>query len=282
MTKPLSYALLDHYQKENQTITRCVRIERRDGVVIGLTDHDADLVVQGILYKSAVGYTPTAIQANDNLSVNNIDVEGILAVAGVGRDDIAGGLFDYARVYVFEVNYKKPTYDIMPLVTGFWGESKLQENKYTTEFRSLSQALQQKLGELYSITCRANLGDSRCKANLASFTVSGTVNDVTNKAIFSASTFAQDSGYFQFGLLTWTTGNNTSYSMEVKVFTTGGGFQLVQPMPNTIEVGDTFHVYAGCNKAIATCKAKFNNVVNFRGEPFVPGIDKMLSYPNAK
>lgn len=282
MTKSLSFALLGHYQEETQSITRCVRIERRDGVVIGLTDHDTDLVVQGILYKSAVGYTPTAIQSNDNLSVNNIDVEGILAVAGVGRDDIAGGLFDYARVFVFEVNYNHLSQGILPLVTGFWGESKLQENKYTTEFRSLSQALQQTLGELYSITCRANLGDSRCSVNLSSLTVTGEVIEATNKSTFSAATFDQDNGYFQYGLLTWLTGDNATYPMEVKTFNTGGYFQLVQPMPNTIQIGDTFQVYAGCDKTLSTCKAKFNNVVNFRGEPFVPGVDKMLSYPNAK
>ena len=42
-------------------------------------------------------------------------------------------------------------------------------------------------------------------------------------------------------------------------------------------VGDTFNAIAGCDKTISTCIAKFNNAVNFRGEPYVPGMDKMLA-----
>jgi len=32
----------------------------------------------------------------------------------------------------------------------------------------------------------------------------------------------------------------------------------------------------GCDKTITTCFSRFNNVVNFRGEPLVPGLDRML------
>ena len=46
---------------------------------------------------------------------------------------------------------------------------------------------------------------------------------------------------------------------------------------NAVAVGDTFNAIAGCDKTIGTCVAKFNNAVNFRGEPYVPGMDKMLS-----
>jgi uncharacterized phage protein (TIGR02218 family) len=37
-------------------------------------------------------------------------------------------------------------------------------------------------------------------------------------------------------------------------------------------VGDGFTVTAGCDKSVKTCKAKFDNEVNFRGFPHVPGI----------
>ena len=48
-------------------------------------------------------------------------------------------------------------------------------------------------------------------------------------------------------------------------------------MPNNIAAGDTFNAVAGCDKTFETCVAKFNNAVNFRGEPHVPGMDKMLA-----
>ncbi len=59
--------------------------------------------------------------------------------------------------------------------------------------------------------------------------------------------------------------------MEVKQFTSGADtFELVLPMRNTIQVGDTYSVYPGCDKNWETCKTKFDNMMNFRGEPFIP------------
>lgn len=64
--------------------------------------------------------------------------------------------------------------------------------------------------------------------------------------------------------------------MEIKEFA-NTQFTLVLPMPNNVAVGDTFNAIAGCDKTIGTCVAKFNNAVNFRGEPYVPDMDKMLA-----
>jgi len=64
--------------------------------------------------------------------------------------------------------------------------------------------------------------------------------------------------------------------MEVKEFaeTTVG---LSLPMGKSIQVGDTFDIIAGCDKTRETCHSKFNNIINFRGEPDVPGTDKLLT-----
>ena len=44
------------------------------------------------------------------------------------------------------------------------------------------------------------------------------------------------------------------------------------------EPGDTFSVFAGCDKTFATCKAKFDNALNFRGFPHLPGNDAAYAY----
>ena len=51
-------------------------------------------------------------------------------------------------------------------------------------------------------------------------------------------------------------------------------------MANDIAVSDGFTVTAGCDKQLETCKTKFDNVVNFRGFPHMPGNDFAVSYPN--
>jgi uncharacterized phage protein (TIGR02218 family) len=47
-------------------------------------------------------------------------------------------------------------------------------------------------------------------------------------------------------------------------------------MPFAVEEGDSYSLQAGCDKTLPTCITRFNNALNFRGEPFVPGTDKML------
>jgi uncharacterized phage protein (TIGR02218 family) len=44
-------------------------------------------------------------------------------------------------------------------------------------------------------------------------------------------------------------------------------------MPYPVAVGDQFTISAGCDRSMGTCIGRFNNIVNFRGEPYVPGTD---------
>jgi len=74
----------------------------------------------------------------------------------------------------------------------------------------------------------------------------------------------------------WLTGANAGRRMEVKEFA-NKQFVLALPMPNAIAATDTFKAIAGCDKTFNSCYSKFTNAVNFRGEPYVPGMDKMLS-----
>jgi uncharacterized phage protein (TIGR02218 family) len=43
--------------------------------------------------------------------------------------------------------------------------------------------------------------------------------------------------------------------------------------------GATFQIFAGCDKRVATCRAKFANAVNFRGFPHMPGNDALIAGP---
>ncbi|MFG7180665.1 DUF2163 domain-containing protein [Burkholderia pseudomallei] len=82
-------------------------------------------------------------------------------------------------------------------------------------------------------------------------------------------------GYFAYGTLKWLTGQNAGYTMEVKEFAPGV-VTLALPMEYPIAVGDTYTITAGCDKQFGTCKDRYSNVVHFRGEPYVPGIDMVI------
>ena len=86
--KTVSAALKVHLASEVTTICTCWRITRRDGAVFRFTDHDVDLLVEGETYVAAVGYTRTAIAANADMSVDNMDVNGIFDDASITEADL--------------------------------------------------------------------------------------------------------------------------------------------------------------------------------------------------
>lgn len=256
----------------------CLKIVRQDGVTIGLTELDKDIVFESVTYLSAAGYTGTETQTTADLSVNNADVEGVLTAIGVDRDDIVAGLYDKASLSVFIYDWENET-KVRDLAAGSWGETALIDGRYKAEFRSLTQTLQQTIGRVHSPECDAVLGDSRCKLSLASLTVSSSVSSVTDNRQFIASGLigTQSDAYYAYGNLTFTSGLNNNIPREVKSYNDATGeLVLALPMPYAINSSDTFDVSAGCDKAHATCRDKFNNVPNFRGDPFMMGQDELI------
>jgi len=83
--------------------------------------------------------------------------------------------------------------------------------------------------------------------------------------------------YFKFGYVKWQTGLNAGLSMEVKEWDNSTRvLTLFLAMPRDIAANDQFEITPGCNRTLYTCKNKFDNVKNFRGEPYIPGQDALL------
>lgn len=265
-----------HLAGEVTSLAVCWKLSLVDGSVLGFTDHTSDLTISSQLYKATTGFSPTSIETKDKFSVDNLDVSGILDAAAITEADIMAGKYDFAEIEIFMVNVTDLSQGIITHRRGWLGEVTLKNGQFIAEVRGLAQKLSQNIVELYSPTCRAIFGDNRCKANPTSYTVSGSVNTITSRQVFISNSMTQAAGYFSGGEIQFLTGANAGRRMEIKEFS-NKQFTLVLPMPNNIAVGDTFNAIAGCDKTITTCAGKFANAVNFRGEPFVPGMDKMLA-----
>jgi uncharacterized phage protein (TIGR02218 family) len=273
--KNVSTALAAHLAAETTSLATCWKLTRRDATVMGFTDHDRDITLDGVTYKAATGFTPTATASDDSLAVDNLDVEGMLASGSLTESDILAGKYDFAEIEVFLVNWSDLTQGKLILRTGWLGEVTLQRNRFTAEMRGLTQPLAATLGEVYSPSCRAQFGDARCKIDLASRTVTGSVTSASSRQLFSDTARTESAALFTFGTLTFTSGANAGVSMEVKEYTQGT-LLLALPVPYGIAAGDTYSLTQGCDKTFATCCNRFGNAVNFRGEPHVPGLDRML------
>jgi hypothetical protein len=84
-----------------------------------------------------------------------------------------------------------------------------------------------------------------------------------------------DSGFFDNGVITFTSGANVGRSMEIQSYVPGQ-LILFEPLPYTPMIGDTYTIHAGCDYSQSTCRVRFNNIFNFRGEPFIPGVDRLI------
>ena len=280
--KIISSALQAHLDTGATTLCSCWRLTRRDGVALGFTDHDQDVTFDGTTFEAAAGFTATEIKDAVGLSVDNLDVDGALQSGRLEEAQLSGGAFDDARVEIFRVNWQDPSQRVL-MRFGSLGEIKRTGQAFTAEVRGLAHYLGQPKGRLYQYACDADLGDARCGVALggAAFRGSGSIAGSLSRRSFSVSGFgAFASGWFARGLLTFTSGVNLGRAIEVKRHDLTSAIvtiELWQELPAVPLIGDLVTITAGCDKHLGTCRAKFNNAVNYRGFPHMPGNDFVTS-----
>ena len=464
-----SVALQAHIAGEVTSLCTLFRVERRDGLVLGFTDHDQDILYDGTTYEARSGYTRTAIKDSSNYSVDNLELEGLIDSDRITAEDIRAGLYDSAEIRIYTVNWADLTMGDIKNRRGTIGVVSIKDEVYISELRGLFYAFQTVIGERCSARCRSDLFDpDRCSLDPAAFIEENRASSViTDRRIFEyvgtlaagGTTFftlvnpgaelgntngwthevpegtpgnwaatgatggvsprtgswmfkgppsgdvcqmsqevdfvgagfsaanidtgrytlslkawfngaggnettqvgiryldwdhveipsfelfspalpvpnlawtqtifarpvpvgaryadviiranddvvagaivaycddvtaemgdtgevdlAESGDYYNGGLLKWTSGLNQGLSMEVKALdTVGKEIKLFLPMPFTITEHDQFEILPGCDKVIRTCRDVFDNMINFRGEPHVPGQDFLMRYPDAQ
>jgi uncharacterized phage protein (TIGR02218 family) len=261
------------------TLAHLWRITRRDGAVFGFTDHDRDLIVDGVTYQAQSGFLAGAIEKSVGLSIDTASAEGALNADCINAEDLARGLWDGARVDLWRADWTEPDLRVH-LFAGRLGEARRGETSFSVEVRGLQAALNRPVGRVFSRFCDADLGDARCGVDLSDpvWRGAGVVVSVIDASTFTASgleLFAD--GLFSRGVLTWDSGG----VVEVAAHYAGAvaTIELRAPWPSSIALGDGFVITAGCDKRLSTCGARFANTINFRGFPHMPGDDAMQAGP---
>ncbi|MET0310368.1 MAG: DUF2163 domain-containing protein [Sphingomonas sp.] len=257
------------------TVALCWRIERCDGVTIGLTAHDRDLDIEGVLYRAAPGMTPSAIARSAQLDVDSMDVSGVLTSAAISEADLLVGRWDGARVDLFATDWTRPDARV-PLGAGTIGGIETRDGMLTAELRGIAAALERPVVEETSPECRAELGDKRCGVAMAGRRRFARVVEVEDGVV----TLDVEEPVFNAyggGRLRWIGGANSG--LEDAIARSAGASLTLRRPPRFDGPGALVALTEGCDKRIATCAARFGNAANFRGEPYLPGIDLLTRYP---
>lgn len=280
--KEISAALQSHLDGELTALAELIKITRDDGNVIAFTTHDADIECDDVIYTADGSYSGDRLRQDVNLKANDYDIAGLLGSAKITKEDLETGLYDHSRIDVSMCNWRDLSQGVVRIRRGWLGEVIFSDGQFMATLRGLQDLLSRRVGQTYTPECRYDLGEARCGVALDELAVAGSVTSISDKSVFMDDTRSEESGFFNDAKLTWTSGLNSGLSVEVNGWDLSSKrFRLWLPVPHEITVGDMYIVAPGCDKRFTTCKARFNNVANYGGFPHLPGLSKILLYPDA-
>lgn len=275
--------LTAHARREVTTLCHCWRVLRRDGVVFGFTDHDRTLTVAGTPCQPQAGMVASEARKSLGMAVDTMDVEGAFSSAAIDAGDVSAGKFDGATVEVWLVNWRKPE-DAALLRVFAIAKITSADGRFIAELQSQMAALDRPNGRHIARGCDAEFGDARCGMSLANpaYRATGLVAAVrSDGTVDVVGLGGYAAGWFIEGRIDWTSGANEGLAdVAVDDRSVEGDRRLTLrgDADGVVQAGDTFTIDAGCDKAFATCKAKFANAASFRGFPHLPGNDAAYNY----
>ncbi|SNT06263.1 DUF2163 domain-containing protein [Sphingopyxis indica] len=266
----------DWLREELVTLAWCWRLSRRDGVVIGLTSHDRDLIVDGIAYRAAPGMKPSALETSDALDVETLDLEGAIASDAIAARDLDAGRWDGAALTLFVTDWSAPETAPVTVARGVLGAVERRGAAFTAELQGVTRALDRPVCPATSPSCRATLGDRACRVDLAPRTHWRRVVAVDGRAVTLDG--AAPAGTMAFGELLWIEGPACGLASPV-IGEAGAVLTLAEMPPFDVGAPVRVRLTEGCDRQLATCRDRFGNAANFRGEAHLPGNDLLTRYP---
>ena len=280
----VSDALKEHLLTRATTLARCWLITRRDGVKMGFTDHDRDLSFDGVVFEASTGMDGATLESSTGLSVDNGEAVGALSALGLTDEDILAGRYDDAEILHWWVNWQDTSERVL-MMRGSLGEIRQQGNAFEVELRGLAERLNRPIGRAFVKTCDRELGDAKCGVDLSNpiYATEAVVGEAVRGSVVVAQGLdAFAPGWFTNGRLTWSSGANAGVVAVVKQDLVIGGvrrLELWEAPALPVAIGDSYRLVAGCDKLAGTCRVKFDNFLNFRGFPHIPGEDWVTAYP---
>ena len=227
-----------------------------------------DILIGGLKLKQTVGVDIDEQQIDIAFRPTST-IAGLPWPVAVREGRFDGATFDRARV-VMTAPGTAPIANA--LVTMFHGEVTTVDNIGRLTCRMTVKSMLNKLAidmprDIWQPSCLNILYDGLCTVSKSANAASGSVGASPTLTFIPWSGSAE--GIYDQGTVTFEGGANVGISRTVRQ-STAAGLTLQRPLDYLPAAGDSFVVYKGCDKTTATCAGRFNNLVNFRGFPFVP------------
>jgi uncharacterized phage protein (TIGR02218 family) len=252
---------------------------RRDGVALGLTDHDEDLGFTGQTFSASPGMTLEGLEQSADLAPDHASVRTALTEASICAQDIAAGRYADAQVELWQVDADDPGARLL-LLAGVLGEIARDGEEVSLELRAACERLRTRAGRLYQRSCNARLGDEACGVDLAApgrrargTSAGGSASSVrvlTGDPILPKS--------FPGGVLRIETGPMSGLERPLRSAEAAPGgltAHLWEALPLPLADAEEVSLTVGCDKSFASCRDLFGNAERFRGFPHIPGLSAL-------
>lgn len=254
-------------------------LTRRDGARFGFTDHDQALELEGVSCEPASGFSAGDLRSETGGAPARGAVFGQLDSGVINREDIKSGVWDGAGLVLSRVDWSDPSL-FYRAFTGELGEIRHGEQGFEAEVAGLSARLNRTIGRAFSRLCDAELGDARCGVDLgrAGRRAEGVVSEqITARALRISAASSLDASALIHGVLSWP---DASWPDQRIVSARNEGvarvIELESAVPEGVTPGQAVRLSVGCDKRFETCQGRFNNALNFRGCPHMPGNDALI------
>ncbi|CUJ38354.1 DUF2163 domain-containing protein [Cognatishimia activa] len=275
----LSEEFAAHLASGLTTLARCWRVAREDGVVFGFTDHDCALSFENTGFLADSGLTAAALEQGSGLGVDNTETLGALSADAITEEDIAAGRYDGAEVTCWLVNWADVSQRLV-LFAGQIGEVTRSGGAFRAELRGLSEPLNQPVGRVYQKSCPGGVDGCAVDEADPAFRIAALVVSVQENMVFELDgAVAFDADWFTHGHLIHEGSGLRGVIKSDQVVDGQRVVELWTPIDVPVAIGDSMVLVAGHDRSFATARFKFDDVLNFRGFPDIPGDDWITHVP---
>lgn len=253
-------------------------LRRKDGVVLGFTSHDRDMERGGVTYRAAPGMVPSAISLSGSLDADTMDIKGALSSDAIKAGDLDAGRWDGAEISLHAANWEDADDAPILIANGTLGTVERKRGAFSAELKTAAHRLDASVVPATSPDCRALLGDKDCRVDMGPLTQMVRLASGADRTVEVATVIAE--GAYLFGSLRLLGGQNCGLHFPVRM-QDGQRLTLARDLPHEVEAGALAEIVQGCDKRMATCRSRFANAINFRGEPYLPGMDYITRYPGS-
>lgn len=253
------------------TLAYCWRIVRRDGLVLGFTSHDRAIRADGVEYSTDAGLESAAIETPTIQSPHVTELTGVISAHCFSGEDLRQGRYDGAWVDILLLDWAAPEAGTLPVASGRIGRITVEDNRFRADVLSALDELSRRGLPRCSATCRAELGDAQCGVDRVPLELRVAVRELDDTGRLRVDRDLGTDGRFLDGYVLSLSGVTSGRDWRIE--NVGSDWLMLAGSGIQPGAGDALLLRPGCDKQPQTCRDRYSNFLNFRGEPAIPGSD---------